>query len=550
MNRRHLLSMLLVVLMVAASLAACTQTPAASPSQGGAASAAPTVAPSATTDRLANLNPEGYPVVKEPITLKIMGESAATQGDWAGMKFFKVLSEKTNIKFEFTTAPIENWEERKNLAFASNNLPDIFYGCILTTNDEQTYGGQGYLIPLESLLDQYSVNFKGLMDKDANIKKDITTPDGHIYALPFVNDMKRDLTEKLWFNKKWCDTLSIPVPTTTDELYTTLKAFKEKDPNGNGQADEIPMSFKDLNNPLDLRLMLSYWGLTVDQTTYISNKDGTLVFAPNQPEFKEYLTYMNKLYKEGLLDNESFTQTNEQLKAKGKETPMKLGAFVNAGAFLVVPNENNEDYIALPPLKTKDGKQEWLKYDPVFAGAFAVTKNCALPEAAIRMVDWMYSSEGALVQMRGVENEDYVYTNAEKTQCKLNIPEGFANFEEYRAKKLTPNSGSRTPGIGGGTLPVVYNPLNDYINQQVDANLVPYWKTPLPHLYFSADDQKKVATISADVNSYVVQSMARFITGDLNIESGWATYISDLDKMGIQDYVKIYQDSYNVWNKN
>jgi len=506
---------------------------------------------SSKEDRLANLNLESqFPVVKEQITLTVMGSRSAAQGDWADLKFFKVLQERSNIKLEFITVPSENWEERKNLAFASDNLPDIFYGCVLTTNDQMVYGSQGYLIPLEDLIDKYSVNLKGIMQKQPTVKKDITAPDGHIYALPFINDMPRDLTDKIWFNKKWCDILGIPVPTTTDELYNAFKAFKERDPNGNNQADEIPLSLKGLDKPVDLCLFLSYWGMTVDQDTYIFNRDDKLGFAPMQPEFKDFLHFMRKLYAEGLLDSDSFTQKNEQLKAKGKEQPLKLGAFVNAGAFLIVPEENNEDYIALAPLKTKDGTQEWIKKNPVFTGAFAITNKCKYPEAAIRMVDWVYSSEGALVQMRGIENEDYVYTNEEKTLCTLIIPEGFNNFEEYRAKKLTPNSGSRTPGIGGYTLPVVYNPLNDYINQQVDENLVPYWKIPLPILYFSSEDQKKIASIGADVNNYVVQSMARFIIGDLDIDSGWDEYIARLEKMNINEYMKIYQDAYNVWLRN
>lgn len=173
-----------------------------------------------------------------------------------------------------------------------------------------------------------------------------------------------------------------------------------------------------------------------------------------------------------------------------------------------------------------------------------------MPEAAIRMVDWVYSSEGALVQMRGLENEDYEYINEEKTLCKLIIPEGFNNFEEYRAKMLTPNSGSRTPGIGGYTLPAVYNPPNDYINEQVEENLIPYWKTPLPLLYFSSEDQKKIASIGTDIKTYVVQSMAQFITGERDVEAEWDSYIADLEKMGVHEYVKIHQEAYDTWNKN
>lgn len=106
---------------------------------------------SSKEDRLANLNLESqFPVVKEQITLTVMGSRSAAQGDWADLKFFKVLQERSNIKLEFITVPSENWEERKNLAFASDNLPDIFYGCVLTTNDQMVYGYKGILFLLRT----------------------------------------------------------------------------------------------------------------------------------------------------------------------------------------------------------------------------------------------------------------------------------------------------------------------------------------------------------------------------------------------------------------
>ena len=46
---------------------------------------------------------------------------------------------------------------------------------------------------------------------------------------------------KIWINQTWLDNLGLDVPTTTEELYTVLKAFKENDPNGNGIQDEYPL---------------------------------------------------------------------------------------------------------------------------------------------------------------------------------------------------------------------------------------------------------------------------------------------------------------------
>ncbi len=71
----------------------------------------------------------------------------------------------------------------------------------------------------------------------------ITAPDGNIYALPQVNECYHCMyQQRMWIYKPWLDKLGLKMPTTTDEFYEVLKAFKTKDPNGNGKADEIPLS--------------------------------------------------------------------------------------------------------------------------------------------------------------------------------------------------------------------------------------------------------------------------------------------------------------------
>ena len=45
-----------------------------------------------------------------------------------------------------------------------------------------------------------------------------------------------------WINKNWLEKLNLAVPTTTEELKNVLIAFRDNDPNGNGQKDEIPLS--------------------------------------------------------------------------------------------------------------------------------------------------------------------------------------------------------------------------------------------------------------------------------------------------------------------
>ena len=75
----------------------------------------------------------------------------------------------------------------------------------------------------------------------------VMNPDGTIYTLPQVNSgAELRVARKLFINKKWLENVNMEVPTTTEELYQLLKAFKEQDANGNGDPnDEIPLCSQD-----------------------------------------------------------------------------------------------------------------------------------------------------------------------------------------------------------------------------------------------------------------------------------------------------------------
>ena len=124
----------------------------------------------------------------------------------------------------------------------------------------------------------------------------------------------------LIIRKDWLDQLQPPVPETMDEWYEVLKAIKTKDPNGNGQADEIPP-------PLDMDMtainhaFVGAWGVT----TGFYQVDGKVQYGPIQPEFKSYLETMSKWYAEGLIDQD-YAATDGTLK-DAKVTNNQVGAF-------------------------------------------------------------------------------------------------------------------------------------------------------------------------------------------------------------------------------
>lgn len=486
--------------------------------------------------------------LEEPLTLRLMGSRAPLQGEWHTLKLFTFLAEETRLSFSFDTPADEAYEERKNLAFASGELPDLFFGGRLTSSDEVTYGEQGLLLPLEALIEDHAPNLRRLLDENPTLRRSITTPGGHIYALPALT-AGFGVYPKLWLNQAWLDVLGLGAPTTTEAFYRVLSAFKTGDPNGNGEADEIPLSALNLEGwPLgDIRPgLLAAFGFSVPYGPGLFDIDGGRVrFVPGVPEFRDYLSFMNRLYREGLLDPDAYIQDPLQLVAKGDAG--RLGAFATAGPFLVVGTERNEAFVQLTPLVTEAGLEpRWPVTSNILRGTFAITARNPNPAATLRWVDFFYSEAGALLLINGVEGEDWELTPA--GGLRRLYPEG-VNPEEYRAAYLTPDAGTQLPH---NREPVFArssrdwaetNPLNFYIAEQTRLKLEPYAAPTFPLLYFTDAEQQELNFLLLDLESYVAQNEAAFVTGQRPLTE-WDDYLRTLERIGLARVLELHQSAY------
>lgn len=486
-------------------------------------------------------------VVEEPLTLSVMGSRSPLQGEWGELKLFEVLEAQTGIRLTFDTPLDDAYEERKNLTFASGDLPDLFFGGRLTPADEVTYGSQGLLRPLEGLIEAHAPNFARLLEERPDLRRSITTPDGHIYALPAVT-AGFSVYPKLWLNGAWLDALGLTVPTNTEEFYAVLRAFKTEDPNGNGEADEIPLSSTSLEGwPLDdLRPgLLAAFGFSVGYGKALFDVEGGRVrFVPAEPAFQAYLAFMHRLHREGLLDPDAFTQDITALAAKGAAD--RLGAFTAAGPFIVVGPERNEAFRQLLPLTSSvNPTPRWPRTPPFLRGTFAISRDNPDPAATMRWVDRFYSLEGALLLIHGVRGEDWEYT-AEGGVRRL-YPEE-VNPEVYRAAELTPDAGTQLPHNREPVFALSQvdlqetNPLNFYIAQQT-ALLEPYAVPTFPLLYFTPEEQSELSFLLLDLERFTQSAEAGFITGQRPL-SDWDAYLEALERIGLARVLELYTAAY------
>ena len=332
------------------------------------------------------------------------------------MGFFKEMNEMTNIDFKFKTATSDQYKTQKQLAFGSQELPDVFFGGQFTPAEEIDYGTQGMLIPLEDLIEEHAPNLKKIMEQFPDLKASITAPDGHIYTLPGLDNLSHSMAPLAWMNGYWLDKVKAERPNTTEELYELLKNFKENDANGNGVDDEIPLTASSI---AELRYnILPAFG--INQTNGITEVNGKVKYAFTQDEYKAYLQYLKRLYDEKLLDQQVFSHTWEQYVAKGAEN--KVGVFPTWPIVMVGFADVTEaaKYPLLPALTSDVSNDKVVtQFSEIKRGRAAITNKNKHPEATMRWLDYMYSPEGSILARLGVEGKNWEWVDEAKTAWQL-----------------------------------------------------------------------------------------------------------------------------------
>jgi len=476
---------------------------------------------------------EGYPIVSEAITLNMFGSRAPVHGDWEQMLFFTEMEARTGISFNFTTPSQDTVRERRNMAFATNDLPDLFFGVEFEPSEIMLYASQGQIIPLNDLIQNYAPNLRAIFAQYPELRKDLTAPDGNIYGLATMRPGDANYYTLL-INQYWLNQAGLTIPRTTEEFYQALVAFRELDPNS------IPFS---LGGPWEAHWLAGAFGV-LPHDNGIFNEDGTIVFAFTDERYREYLRFMNRLFEEGLLDPESFTQSGAQLNAKGHDG--LLGAFFAGAPFFIVGDDLNYRYEWVPALAGPRGDRMWIKGPEVASRlSFAITSANPYPEATMRWIDSLFSPDAGVFINNGMEGVSF-RRGADGIYEKI-IPAGYSNFEEFRGRRITPAAGM--------AMPAAFFPRNentpvfddDEMWIEIWTNMrnayAEYGRERHPILYFTEAQNREIATIAVDLRTFTDNMIARFIMGDASLDDDWDEFVATTERMRVADFVRIYQEA-------
>jgi putative aldouronate transport system substrate-binding protein len=520
------------------------------------------------------MTPSGtFPITTEKVTLKALVLGHARVEDFNTNAFTKWYEEKTNVHIDWEVAPPDGADQKLNLVLASGDLPDIIFGFVVTPTQQMIYGEQGIFTNMAPLIDKYGPNTKKMLTDMPQVKEAMMAPGGKIYGLPQINACYHcSLNNRAWIYKPWLDKLGLKVPTTTDEFYQALKAFKTMDPNGNGKADEIPFATapKVSGGGLDGYLMNAY----VYTNKFIHEKlvlnNGKIEVAYNKPEWRQGIEYIRQLYKEGLIAPESFTQDANQLKAMSvKNNEIVLGAVAGSGAGVFYPSvfgadKRWADYVALEPLKGPNGLRAaaWNPY-PVSAGSWAnfiITNVNKHPEISMRWADGLYDEQATIRNVFGIEGEHWKWHGGNtpgKTGMNgkpalwerlQNMNAGVQNFT-WQQRGIS----MRTEEFWGGETADLEKNLDQVLLYRETKRAFEPYKQPLntivPPLFFTEQQASELADLTKTINDYVDEMFARFVINDADINKEWENYLKTLEKMNLKKYIEIHQAAYDARKK-
>ncbi|MCT4543936.1 MAG: extracellular solute-binding protein [Vallitalea sp.] len=497
-----------------------------------------------------NMYLEGFPIVKEPITIKIAAIDWWNSENYETLQTPKEYEKLTNIHCEWQhiTSP-----EQLNLIFAGgDSFPDLF--LFLDYDKINELGKDGQLLPVQDLIKKYAPNVQKMFEKEPIAEKLCTASDGNMYIIPSMymspGEMLRGST---YINRKWLNKLNLDMPTNMDEFYSVLKAFKDEDPNGNGKEDEIPLSLLWDNDLYGICSLFGPWGITSSAFGPFYAKDQKeIVASVMQPEYKDAIKYFHKLYKEGLLDQEAFTQDHDKYLSKISPVVERETIIVGASNGYTPINPGNKeikdmDYVMVEPLEGPKGKHHFV---PVGAGIFTnnyMSADTKYAKEIMRWIDgiaesetsfmwnggpegilWKKNSEGKIERIEGTDKKNCDYS--------FILPIMGVYSEWYNNNVVL----SKDDKVKLEILEAVRPVGDQYVLDSKRAGNIP--------LVFSKEEEDFISTYYTDISQFCKNKEAEWIMQG-GIDKQWDDYQNQLKKMKIEELMDIYQKALDEWVK-
>ncbi len=522
----------MAIIMVVTLLIACSNNNNTSAPSTNSNNGASTGNSLNSTEAVSNAGNENGKLFAEPMTLTVMKDEHPSQPFVLDSPVIQEIYNRTNVKIELMPVPGSDYSQVSRTRIASNNMPDILFTTFATMSE---FADSGIFLNISDYMN-HAPNMQELLINEPEFYK--VTFNNQFYGFPAkrpfnlwngpVAMMRVDKVEELGLN----------IPTTFEELYEVLKAFKQAWP------DTYPITFRNGVNYFLPYMAFSFGsGANIYFDPHVDG--GKYVFGPAyEDDFTPVLEYLNRLYSEGILDPDYAVNTNQAWQenlSSGKSLYYhdnnSFAINFNNALQLSDPKANFQQ---LPVLASGHGP----KRNHVFAlhpmsTVATVSANVKRPEDVVKFMDWLYSPEGILLTNFGIEGEHYEIVDGEPVVLPEIIEQFSGQQDPFRAMQSALGTGWLSFTLTYDMRPQIDISPPDIVNwselilEELGEN---YYERVLDPP-FTSEELEKLRNLKTKLDDIVTQEMDKFIMGSrpLSEYPAFAKQLRDAGSAQLED---------------
>lgn len=551
----RIFSLIVATTLCLSLFAGCTGTNSSGNDTEGSADASQNTEASGTaTSSVDQTLDSMWPISTDGVTFTVFNTKADNEylENTSDCWLVQQLQELTGVTFEYMDYNSTTGSEKFNLLVAAGDYCDLYRRIEqYYTNSLSTAISDDVILDITTVLDQLP-NLQNQIDTNTEVKKRFYNDEGQAPLLVTVYGEMQKCKTGLLVRKDWLDELGISAPTTYDDMYNMLTAFKTQ------LGATSPYTLNQEGIPRMDCLSAGYGisaVLTIDPQVaypfYIDN--GTVKYGQTQEGFKSLVTMLNKWYSEGLIYQDFYSMTGWDV-----DTTLlynnQSGMWIGDNSMIDTYNANgpeatsSADYKVIGisnPIQSADST-DYLNYSSSMTDSgMAIAPQCENLDVLLTYINNMFTD--AMSEMISYGVKDYTFTydadgTPKYTDLITNNPDGLTMNQ---AKEKYLGSGFAAASIDTSTY------INDqyYSTERLEAQTA--WSLtggkydPYPTLVsMTAEESEEFANIMSDIATYSLEHMIAMITGEEPV-SNLDTYIATINEMGIENSIKIKQDAYD-----
>ena len=502
--------------------------------------------------------------------------------DNSEMMLYKEMEKRTGIKIDFIhPAAGSVGNEAFTTLLLDEELPDIIkYGWDAYPGGPEQAIADQVIIALDQEVDLAKVApgyWRYVNDDPENVerKKAVTTEDGHYYGFNNLNLGETKGFAGIFVRKDLLDKWGLAIPETIDDwdnVFATAKSNGVKEPFTCG------LSYLSFKGNSVYGFMGAYG---VGSGYYIDDVDGKaqVVFAPNQEGYSDYVAKLQEWYKKGYIDKDIATVASDLINQKMVDgTSIASIGYIGSSMGKILPAAKaryGDEYsiVACPfPKNIYTGADSEFQgcYNAATGTANAITWQCGDYDAAASWCDYVYTDEGMVLQLFGIEGTHHTVEMFDYDGD--GVEEKHYVYTDLIAKPENSNCNTVAEAMYKYMLPCNYPGYNQHIDyllgyyqepEQKDA--IKLWNVPaqvegteaddpdsidtplehqLPTLSFTPEENEEVNELRTLVESTLEASLIDAIMGKKTIAQ-WEKDVETANKNGYKRLLEIYNASYS-----